>query len=81
MLNYRGTYTILKSIIKTNKNNFRGKHNILKDIMSVDKIKCILRPANVFSNNKNNKMRLESKHPNGILNAFERKTKVETDAF
>lgn len=39
------------------------------------------RPANVFSNNKNNKMRLESKHPNGILNAFERKTKVETDAF
>ena len=39
------------------------------------------RPANVFSNNKNNKMRLESKHPNGILNAVERKTKVETDAF
>ena len=39
------------------------------------------RPANVFSNNKNNKMRLESKQLNGILNAFERETKVETDAF
>ena len=53
--NLTRTYNILKSIIKTNKNNFRGKHDILKDIMSVDKIKCILDQPTYFRTTKTTK--------------------------